>query len=720
MKKILISLFLCQFCFTAVFAQNDITYYVSPKGKDTNTGKFDKPFATPEKARDIVREELKSNRNVPITVFFREGTYTLRKSFELNSLDSGSQKAPVIYSAYPDEKVNFTGGISISVEKAKKVSDKAILAKFVPSAKDKILQVNLKSLGISNYGILRPRGFGRPYQPAPMELFCNHDGMILARWPNDSLVRIGTVLDPGSIPRNGDYSHRGGKFTFDVSRPERWGNAKDIWISGFFNTGYADDAVKIANLDLDKKIIITEQETMYGFAGGKEYQTWYAYNLLEEIDQPREYFIDRERGILYFFPPQEGLNSIELSLMEDPLVVIENGSNIHFRNITFVCSRGMGMYIERGRADIIENCEFRNLGLVAICFGKGILPFKELQHSGTGVITSRILGNINGHFYDNTTFNRDAGIDHLVSGCRIYNTGSGGISLSGGNRLTLEKGNNRVENCRIRNFNRLDRSYKAGVNVDGVGNIIRNCEIYNCPGSAIYLHGNEHIIEFNIIHHAVTDGNDMGAIYYGRDPSEFGNKVRYNFFHHLGNEHGEIAAVYHDDGACGMEVIGNIFYKAGSPTILIGGGNDNIYKNNIFIDLPQAFHLDNRLQNWEKGSIEKGGIFERRLNAVNYKLPPYSINYPTLANYFEDSTGFPKRNFIENNLFVNVRLIHDGDPEWSYFGTNYIACQDNDFVDYDHMNFELKPDAEVYKILPDFKPIPFSKIGLQNPAIGDK
>jgi hypothetical protein len=121
-----------------------------------------------------------------------------------------------------------------------------------------------------------------------MELFCNNEAMKLSRRPNDSLVRIGKVLDPGSVPRDGDYSNRGGKFIYGVSQPERWKNAKDIWISGFFRYGYSDDAVKVANLDIDNKTITTGQAAMYGFAGDRNFNRWYAYNLIEEIDQPGE------------------------------------------------------------------------------------------------------------------------------------------------------------------------------------------------------------------------------------------------------------------------------------------------------------------------------------------------------------------------------------------------------------------------------------------------
>jgi hypothetical protein len=244
--------------------------------------------------------------------------------------------------------------------------------------------------------------------------------------------------------------------------------------------------------------------------------------------------------------------------------------------------------------------------------------------------------------------------------------------------------------------------------------VIRNCEIFNCPGSAILLHGNDHLIEYNSIHHAVTDGDDMGAIYYGRDPSEFGNKVQYNFFHHIGNDHGSIVSVYHDDGACGMEVTGNIFYLAGSRSVLIGGGSDNVYRNNIFIEGSMAFHLDNRLMGWAKANLDKGGIFQKRLEAVNYKQAPYATAYPKLKNYFEDNPALPKRNFIENNLFVNVKMLHNGSAQWSYIGKNYFSFDESMFVDYSKMNFALKTNADVLKKMPEFKAIPFDQIGIKN------
>ncbi|WP_270088187.1 right-handed parallel beta-helix repeat-containing protein [Sphingobacterium sp. SYP-B4668] len=696
-----------------VSAQKDRQFFVSPTGNDKALGTLDKPFATLERARTAVKKVLQTKKGGAINVYFRGGEYYFKSSVFFDEHDSGSEVAPVTYAAYQDETVSFSGGISLPIHSAVPVKDKAILARFTASAKNQILQINLKKAGITDYGQLTPRGFLRPYEPAPLELFVNKEALSISRFPNDTLMQMGKVLDPGSVPRNEDFSQRGGKFHFLNDQPSRWTQAKDIWISGFFHYGYADDAVQVANIDLNNKVITTKQETLYGFKSGAKFNKFFAYNLMEEIDRPGEYYLDRSSGILYFYPLSTDLKTIEVSMLEAPLVQLKGASYIHFDKLIFECSRGMGLYIENGEANRIESCIFRNLGIVAVTMGKGVEPFKQLVHEGDGVVASAQLGGLTSHIYKNTTFNREAGTNHIISNCEIYNIGSGGISMGGGDRLTLEKGNNQVVNCTIHDFNRLNRSYRAGINIDGVGNIIRNNEIYNCPGSAVLLHGNDHLIEYNAIHHAVTDGDDMGAIYYGRDPSEQGNIVRYNFFHHIGNDHGLIVAVYHDDGACGMEVTGNVFYKAGTKNILLGGGSDNVYRNNIFIGPRQALHLDNRLMNWAKANLDKDGLFQKRLEAVNYKGEPWASRYPHLSTYFEDDPALPKRNWIDHNVFIDTKLLHAGKADWSWIGRNYIGTGDPGFEDISEMNFQLKPTSDIFKLLPEFKAIPFDKIGVQ-------
>lgn len=697
-------------------ADRKIEIVVSTDGNDEAAGTFSEPFATLERARQEVQKIRGSHPGDTVFVLLREGTYPLRRSFVLDQDDSGDERSPVIYSTYNNETVSLNGGISVPVDLAEKVTSSKILSRLLPEVRDSVYQVDLRRIAVKEYGTLRPRGFRRPYYPSAMELFCDKEAMTLARWPNEGLETVGKVVKVGSVPRQGDYSGKGGAFTVLTDRIERWTKAEDLWISGFFHYGYADDALQVKELDVNNKTISTVQPTMYGFRDGTPHTGWFVFNLLEEIDKPGEYYIDRDKGILYFYPPDETFTSIDLSILEEPMVVMENVSHVQFRNIRFEVSRGMGVYMEGGRKVVISDCEFRNLGLLGICVGRGVEPFEKLMHDGTGTPVSRKLGSWHEHIYQNPTFNRKAGTEHLIRNCHIYNTGSGGISLSGGDRMTLEKGLNTVENCYIHDFNRLDRTYRAGVNIDGVGNIIRHCEISHCPASAIYLHGNDHIIEYNEIHHAVMTGDDMGAIYYGRDPSEFGTVVRYNLFHHLGTGdmragHRKIIGVYHDDGACGLTVTGNVFYKAGSRGANIGGGNDNIYTNNIFIDGKVAINHDNRLQGWASYMWEEGEVFEQRLKAVNYQEPPYSEAYPTLVNYFSDSPGLPKRNVVQYNLFWNYNMVYSGRPHYSAFGRNLILCSDPGFRDLEGLDFRLDPDSKVFELMPDFENIPVHLIG---------
>lgn len=702
--------------------ENEHVVVVAKHGNDAAAGNFSEPFATLERARKAVRALKKETISDTIFVLLREGTYHISESFQLEEKDSGSEFYPVIYSAYNDENVTLNGGVELSADLAKKTTARSVLSRIVPRVRDSIYQVDLRAAGIDDYGKLRPRGFRRPYHPSAMELFCDKEAMTLARWPNKGLEPIGKAIETGSIPRKGDYSNKGGKFEVMTDRLERWSAAEDLWVSGFFYYGYADDALQVSDIDVKNRIISTVQPTMYGFKDGDDHTGWYVFNLLEEIDMPGEYYIDRERGILYFYPVNEEFQTIELSIMEEPMVIMQNSSHVHFRNIRFENSRGMGIYIEGGRSNVVAGCEIRNLGLLGVCVGRGIEPFKKLMHDGTGTPVSAELGSWHEHIYRNPLFNRNAGEMHLIRNCHIYNTGSGGISLSGGDRKTLKKGMNTVENCYIHDFNRLDRTYRAGVNIDGVGNIIRHCEIAHCPASAIYMHGNDHLIEYNEIHHAVMTGDDMGAIYYGRDPSEFGTLVKNNLFHHLGTGdlkagHRKIVGIYQDDGACGLTVIGNIFYKAGSRAVTIGGGNDNVYRNNIFISGKVAVNHDNRLQRWANYMWKPGGVFEKRLEAVNYKEPPYSTAYPMLVSYFSDTPGLPKRNVIEYNLFWNYDMVYTGKPSFSGFGRNLILCSDPGFQNIKDLDFRLDPDSQVFQLMPDFENIPVQLIGRQNSGL---
>lgn len=694
-------------------------FYVSVDGADSGNGTKHRPFRTLERARAALRQS--TPKHTSAIVYLRGGVHEREATFTLSEQDSGYLHAPVIWRAYPDEEVTILGGRRINTALVTPVTDSNILKRIVePSARTQVRQVNLKSLGIPNYGRLRARGFRRPYIPAHMELFIDDHALRLAQWPNpgEARVPIGKVVDKGSIPRTGDFTNRGGRFHYDTERIQHWKQADDIWISGFFNHGYADDTVKIKHIDHENRTIETVQPHMYGYHSGKAWNRWYALNLLEEIDLPGEYFCDTKTGVLYFYPPKgfdPKTSVLSISILEAPLLALEGASFIRFNDVSFECTRGMGIYIERGQGCRINGCTLRNMGMVAVCIGQGTEDLEHYAHEGTARPASRRLGNWHEHIYQNTVFDRQGGKGHGIISCDIYHIGAGGIHLGGGDRATLRPAGNFVRNCDIHDYNRLGRSYKAGVNVDGVGNRVEHCRIHAAPACAFYVHGNDHVFQYNEVHDVMLDGDDMGALYLGRDPSEFGNVIRHNFFHHIGRtpQTHRTWCIYYDDMACGSQAIGNVFYNAGkSAAFLIGGGKYNVTHNNIFINSGLAIQMGNRGQGWAKNNLAKDGLFEQRtLEAVDITKAPYCDRYPQLTNYWNDDPAVPA-NPIERNLLVNCGKVTSARPEWGPIQNNWSTNDDPGFVNMAEGDFTLKQDSPVFRKIPGFEPIPFARMGL--------
>ncbi|MBU6403025.1 MAG: right-handed parallel beta-helix repeat-containing protein, partial [Verrucomicrobia bacterium] len=298
-----------------------------------------------------------------------------------------------------------------------------------------------------------------------------------------------------------------------------------------------------------------------------------------------------------------------------------------------------------------------------------------------------------------------------VQSCDISDTGDGGVSLGGGDRLTLTPGNNYVDNCWIHDFSRWARTYHPAVALQGVGNRITHNLIHDAPHSAILGGGNDHLIEFNEIHHVCLETSDAGAFYMGRDLTQRGNVVRFNYFHDL-DARPDVQSVYLDDCFCGTTVFGNVFYKGGRG-IEVGGGRDNSIVNNIFINCRPAIHVDARGKGWAKSWFDGRDLtLMNGLKAVHYHQPPYSTHYPALADILQDDPAQPKGNRILRNVCVGGRWLDLLD----HLTTNAVTVADN-FVDGDpgfvsqvKRDFRLKKASPAWRL--GFQPIPTRQIGL--------
>ncbi len=650
--------------------------YVSPDGNDAwsgtsaapNAAKTDGPFASLEQARDAVRGNRSAGKNTRrgVTVWLRGGAYIRDKSFDLTALDGGAPEAPVVYRAYGSETPRLVGGRE--VRDWSPVTDGAILSRLDPAARGHVVQSDLGAQGIRNFGSLKRRGFGVGMGQAPLELFFQDRPMPLARWPNQGWARIASTPD----------GQTGGKFGYEGDRPRRWTAADDIWVHGFWTYDWADTYEKVRALDPESRVIATEPpHGAYGYTIGKRF---YALNLLEELDEPGEWYLDRKSGLLYFWPPApipEGHPTV--SMVETPLVTLTGASCVTLRGLTFECGRACGLTMSGGASNLVAGCTFRNLGADGV----------RIDGQGSG-----------------------------VAGCDLYALGDGAIELNGGDRITLTPARNFATNNHIHHYSRCTFTYHPAVALKGVGNIVAHNRIHDAPHIAILFDGNDHVIEYNDIYRVCLDTGDAGAVYTGRNLTTRGTVIRYNYFHDISHSlqskdgFVDVMSVYLDDCACGTTVFGNIFYRGGRAA-MIGGGRDNVIENNIFVDCNPAVHVDARGEGWMKTAFyAPADTIMTTLKAVPYNQPPYSIRYPHLANILEDQPGLPKYNRILRNISVCPKWIDwlDGLNESKVEVRDNLTSGDPGFVSPKAADFRLKPDSPALKL--GFQPIPVQFIGL--------
>jgi hypothetical protein len=414
MKKILNSIIPVLFILSVSCQKHNMTrLYVSPNGDDSNPGTMQAPLATIEKARDMFRTGKKQNilGNDTLRIILRGGTYYTSGAIEFSEKDSATGDYPLVISAFPGEKAIISGGNELSPSDFKPLQDKEIINRIVEKeARSKILTADLRSMGITDYGTFKQHGFSTAILPAQMELFIDNKPMTIAKWPNKGVVPVTDVLDPGSVPYEHDFSMRGGTIGFDYDRAKYWNHADNIWLWGYFGAGYADDNLGVEDINLKEKTIKLKQASMFGIKKSDPDEEWagriigyYAYNIPEEIDMPGEYYIDHETGILYLYPPDnfEGAK-ITVSMNEQPLLAVENTSDILFKNLIFECGRGMGVYLEGGHHISFDNCTMRNFGTIALMMGKGIGKPDYPIHEMTGELISRRIGNLKAHNYENS------------------------------------------------------------------------------------------------------------------------------------------------------------------------------------------------------------------------------------------------------------------------------------------------------------------------------
>lgn len=649
---------------------------------------------SPDSGYPTIADAQAAARECGGTVLVKAGVY--RENLTLDAQDSGCT-----YLA--EEGVTLTGGVSVNFADTAVPADD-VLTRLTPDAAAHVRVIDLSAYGLtgSDWGNVYPIG---AYHTASryddcecginLEVFENDCRMTLARYPNEGYLKIDAVLDNGEVhefpPQNYWRSNdslrnpRGGTYIIDKATNERiknWKTPETAWAFGYFYWDWADSSSPIRVIP-DNRAISPKYVSTFGCRPGALY---YLYNVLEELDAPGEFYLDRDTGLLYIYPTSDN-GVFEVSISQKPLITVNGAENVTIDGFTLTCTRSSGAVVT-GNGNTLKN-----------------LLIKNVAENGITV----------------------TGTGNTVENCEITRTGRGGIILTGGERRTLTPGNNQALNNHIHDFSEVFQTYQPGIGLNGVGNRAAHNEISHSPHMAISYGGNEHLIEYNCIHDVVTHSSDAGAIYSGYDWCGHGTLIRYNLLKNIGGNGFTPDGIYWDDGLSGQTAYGNILIDVRKYAFLVGGGRDCVVRDNIIIgESIQPILYDDRNRD---GFVNGGWAHQAcdtpdaphwvKLRATPVHDEPWVTKYPTLAKLIHDFDKFNDADFpinpanavVENNIIIN-RDARFGWMAQSVYDYNHIG---ENYTYHSLEEADLDPDTLTFRHPREgFPEIDIAKIGRQS------
>jgi hypothetical protein len=699
-----------------------LEYHVSPNGSDSASGGSGAPFATLEKARDVIRALPRPLPAGGVTIYLRGGVHRRASSFVLSPEDSGTEGAPIVYAAYPGETPVLTSGRVISSAQWSPLaaSEHARVAPGVDAGR--IWEVNVAGNARANafpavfnewtiFNALRPSLNG-----GLLEVFHNGERMRLSRYPNHDLtndiltasltmngVAAGAAADGSGYlngagtytPGSGGTAQVGGAFHYndaDADRVSRWQSAINnggLWLAGYWRVPWQLNGVRVSLIDPVNKVIglATNPSNAnnalvpngigdkYTRPAGSKKEPWWALNLLEELDQPGEWCIDFNRQRLYFLMDRAGApadGEIELSDTGTPLFQLNGASDIRLQGLRFRRHLGINVQVLNGARNLILDCEFIQSGNMAVDINGG---------TGHGVVSS--------------DFEKLA---------------SGGIMLRGGiSSPSLVPSGHFAVNNRFRSFSEVVRVYQAAIDVGyggpmgnwglpTVGMRVAHNDVRTSPHAGILWNGHQHVIEYNELSDYTRISNDFGGIYRFGPNFDSGTVIRYN--HLYASPQGE--GIYNDMDHVRTPIYGNTVNLKTPPTSHRGYGfwtNTNTIAGASVPNLPMTLQLFNNIavnsrSNYSLHSAP-GGRIE---NNVSYRK--LSSDY----RWFR----------IATDTATHTNSISTSNEATLASGPNPAYATDPGFIDFANDDLRLRPDSRVYQDLPGFTPVPLEMSGLYN------
>jgi len=589
-----------------VCAEGQTVYYVSPDGTaPVNTSSLENPTSFSK-----VKYKINTAGAGNYLIYLLPGEYPFSDTISFNRVDSADGSKVISFCAYEKDTAIFTGGVSFNISDTYEVSEN-MKEKFSSE------EANIRELPLSEINVTA----GNISDYVALELTGGDKALRLARYPNvnDAMLKI----------EGANYSDVSENVSIKVSddRIYSWSNPTEIKAEIPLKYYWSWTKHSVSSFDMENKIVNFSTKNNSHIATLN--QQFYFYNIIEELDEEGEYYIDRENNILYFYP-YENIDEYTVSTLATSLVNLENVKNMTFTDIIFENTKGEAAIELSGCENVVfSGCSVKNV-------------------MGNGITLDSQCKNI------------------LIENCEIKNIGGTGIIISGGDSDTLVRGENIVDNCVIINCGITSKTGRYGVNLSGCGNTVKNSKLSNFPEDAIRYSGNDNLIDNNEISYACLYASDAGAVYAGRSWKTRGNEITNNFFHDIYGIFGTGAhCIYFDDGLGGETIEENLFAYCGSG-VFVHGGRDNKLNNNKFFNCNNSLTVLN-ISNLASFNADD---YMSDVPATELWLNHYEELSALKEEYYsnDETIGYPKNNEATGNILFNTPDITFSDYALSYGG----------------------------------------------------
>lgn len=478
--------------------------YVSAEGEDSGDGSVENPFATLERARQEVRS-MNKDMDGDIIVEVGAGDYFLEKPFRLGRADSGSNGYRVIYrGAGSPGAARLLGGRILGGWEA--LGDGLYWTKVPRDTSFDTLYENgvrARKARYPNYEFDARFPFsGATYFTAAKG---GTDGFV---WERDDLNFLREVDSGDEL------------------------NAV-IWPWGFAD--WQKMTRRVRGIDFGRKFVSLPDHDRRGAPALSTGSRYYLEGALDFLDQPGEFHLDRETGRLIYWPRFGDPSGREIiAPVLDSIVVLEGESAI-----------------EPVRDVIIEGFTLAFTDTYPFLAGPSHFPWAPADPHGAlgegafGTVHLRYTEDVairfnyvKGSGFSGIYLDRSNKSD-LIYGNWIEDSGISGIVLAYHRERRSHpddvNAGNRIENNLIHGLGTIGVD-SAGVNLwGGHDNQVIHNEIFNGARYAVSLRGPYTQMRMHGEDRRIGDT---------KRPVTENNWIAYNFFHHLGQDSGDMGAIH--------------------------------------------------------------------------------------------------------------------------------------------------------------------------------